>query len=80
MPKKALELIFPQHLIKEPVVYQMSKRYEVVFNIRRAKVTTKTGEMVLELEGEESALNGAMEWLKTKGVKVEPITHDAVEG
>lgn len=80
MSKKALELIFPQHLIKEPVVYQMAKRYEVVFNIRRAKVTTKTGEMVLELEGDESALNGAMEWLKGKGIKVEPVTHDAVEG
>lgn len=78
--KKQLDLIFPQNLIKEPIVYEMAKEYEIVFNIRRAKVTDKVGELVLELEGENKILDNAIEWLRKKGIRVEPVTHDSVEG
>ena len=78
--KQALDLIFPQRLIKEPVIYQMSKKYDVVFNLRRAKINEKVGEIVLELEGEKDQLSQAIDWLKTQGLKVDPITHDTVEG
>lgn len=78
--KKQLDLIFPQGLIKEPVIHQMSKQFDVVFNIRRAKVTEKVGEMVLELEGEGPDLDDAIAWLKKQNIRVEPVTHDAVEG
>jgi ABC-type methionine transport system ATPase subunit len=78
--KKQLDLIFPQNLIKEPIVHRMSKEFDIVFNIRRAKVTEKVGEMVLELEGEASALDDAIAWLKKHNIRVEPVTHDAVEG
>ena len=78
--KQALDLIFPKDLIREPIIYKMSKEVPVVFNIRRAKVTEKIGEIVLELEGSEPELKNAMTWLSKRGVKVEPITHDTVEG
>lgn len=77
--KKALSLIFPQRLIKEPVIHQMSKKFDVVFNLRRAKITDKIGEIVLELEGDADPIDKAMDWLKTQGLKVEPITHDTIE-
>jgi len=78
--KKAVYLIFPQDLIREPMVYRMSKQFDVIFNIRRAKVTDKVGEMVLELEGDDAPLEQAMTWLKKSGIRVEPVTRDAVEG
>lgn len=77
--KQALDLIFPQNLIKEPVIHRMSREFNVVFNLRRAKITDKTGEIVLELEGEEPILKKAVEWLKKQGLKVEPVTHDTLE-
>ena len=77
--KQALSLIFPRNLIKEPVIYQMSKKFDVVFNLRRAKVTDKVGEIVLELEGDDGALSKAVAWLKSQGLKIEPITHDTIE-
>ena len=77
--KQALDLIFPKNLIQEPVIYQMGKECPVVFNIRRAKVTEKVGEIVLELEGSPSDLEHALAWLKTRGIKVDPITHDTFE-
>jgi ABC-type methionine transport system ATPase subunit len=78
--KKALYLIFPQELIREPMIYRLCKECDVVFNIRRAKVTEKVGEMVLEFEGEEPTVEKAVAWLKKKGIRVEPVTRDAVEG
>lgn len=78
--KHAVDLIFPKDLIQEPVICQMVRELPVVFNIRRAKVTDKVGEIVLELEGSETEVRAAEQWLAKRGVKVEPITHDTLEG
>ena len=78
MARKQVTLIFPQHLIKEPVIYMMSKEYEIVPNIRRARVTESVGEVTLELEGSEDGLKKAVAFLEKKGVKVEPVVGDIV--
>jgi len=78
--KKQLDLYFPQRLIKQPVVHRMADKFDVAFSIRRAKVTETAGELVLELEGEQGSIDNAIAWLKKEGVRVEPVTHDAVEG
>ena len=77
--KQALDLIFPQNLIKEPIIHQMAQKFNVVFNLRRAKITEKVGQIVLELDGDASTLAKAVEWLKSQGLKVESITHDTLE-
>ena len=78
MAKKQVTLIFPQHLIKEPVIYMMAKEYEVIPNIRRARVTESIGEVTLELEGSEQGLKQAVAFLEKKGIKVEPVVGDVV--
>ena len=78
MARKQVTLIFPQHLIKEPVIYMMSKEYDVVPNIRRARVTESVGEVTLELEGSEDGLKKAVMFMEKKGVKVEPVVGDVV--
>ena len=78
MARKQVTLIFPQHLIKEPVIYMMAKEYDIVPNIRRAKVTESVGEVTLELEGSEDGLKKAVAFLEKKGVKVEPVVGDVV--
>ena len=45
--KQRLRLTFPQHLIREPVIFTMAKKYNVMPNIRRARVTRNVGEMIL---------------------------------
>jgi L-aspartate semialdehyde sulfurtransferase ferredoxin len=77
--KQAVDLIFPKNLIQEPVICQMSKEIPVIFNVRRAKVTEKIGEIVLELEGTQEELSRATDFLRRRGIKVEPITHDTFE-
>ena len=80
MVKRQLGLIYPSNLIKEPVIYQMSKSIDVIFNIRRAKVTPKVGEIVLELEAnDDKTLDQAVQFLTRKGVTVGPISGTTVE-
>lgn len=78
MPRKQVTLTFPQHLIKEPVIYMMAKEYNIIPNIRRAKVTETVGEVTLELEGGEDDMKKAVQFLEKKGIKVEPVVGDVV--
>ena len=68
-----LKLTFPQELIKEPVIFTMAKKFDIMPNIRRAKVAEAVGEVVLELEGEEKQLEEGLAYLRDRGVKVEAI-------
>ncbi len=77
--KKRVKLTFPQQLIKEPVIFTMAKQFNVMPNIRRARVTETTGEMILELEGSDEDLTRATEWLREKGVEVDLPEGDIVE-
>lgn len=79
MAKRIVKLTFPKKLIKEPLTFQMAKKFEVMPNIRRAKVTEDVGEIVLELEGKEERLDKGIEYLIKKGVIVEPVVGDIVE-
>jgi len=78
MATKRIKLTFPQDLIKEPVIFTMAKKFEVVPNIRRAKVTESVGEVVLELEGVEKKLEEGIAYLKSRGVKVDAVEGDIV--
>jgi ABC-type methionine transport system ATPase subunit len=77
--KKHVKLTFPQHLIKEPVVFTMAKRYDVMPNIRQAKVTETFGEMILELEGVDENLKKGLQSLKDQGITVELLDEDIIE-
>jgi ABC-type methionine transport system ATPase subunit len=71
---------FPRKLIKEPIIYELSHKFEVMTNIRRADVTEDRGWVVLELEGEDKEIDAGVDWVKEKGVRVDPIVGDIVEG
>lgn len=79
MSKKFVRLTFPQELIKEPIIYKVAKDYNVIPNIRRAKVTENVGEVVLELEGTDNNLEKSISYLENLGVKVESIVGDILE-
>jgi ABC-type methionine transport system ATPase subunit len=72
-------LTFPKSLIKEPVVYNVGKKFKVVTNIRTASVTEEIGIMALEITGEEEEYRKAVEYLRGIGVRVDPIEMDVIE-
>lgn len=73
MATRRLKLTFPQNLIKEPIIFTMAKKFDVMPNIRRAKVTESVGEVVLELEAAEKKLEEGIAYLREQGVTVELV-------
>ena len=51
MAVQRLRFTFPTDLIKEPVIYLIGQKFEVITNIRMADVDEHTGWVILELEG-----------------------------
>ena len=80
MTKRQVTFTFPQKLIKEPIIYNLSQQFRVVTNIRRADVSEDRGWVVLELEGEEKDIEQGIAWVTGKGVRVDPVIGDIVEG
>jgi L-aspartate semialdehyde sulfurtransferase ferredoxin len=78
MSSRRVMLKYPEHLIKDPVLFKMAKKFDVMPNIRRARVTDTVGEIVLELEGPEDELDAGIRFLEDAGVIVEPLVGDVV--
>ena len=79
MGRGRLKLIFGPDMVKEPVIYQLGKKFEIVTNIRRADVTRDQGWVLLEISGEAEELDRGVSYLESCGVKVEPAEGDLVE-
>lgn len=80
MAKRRLHLTFPDHLITEPVIYNLGQQFEVVTNIRRANIEERVGWVILELEGADDEIDKAVEYASGLGVEVSMIDGDVVEG
>ncbi len=80
MEKQRLWLMFPAKLITRPVLWELTKAYPVVTNIRQCSVTEEIGIVSLSLEGERADLKNAIAWLEEQGVKVEPVEINTIEG
>jgi len=80
MAKRQVMFTFPPQLVREPIIYNLGIQFKVVTNIRRADITEDKGWVVLELEGEEKDIEQAITWLTNKGIRVDPVIGDIVEG
>ncbi|MCA9822154.1 MAG: NIL domain-containing protein [Dehalococcoidia bacterium] len=80
MASKRVRFTFPENLIKEPLIYNLGKEFAVITNVRMADVDEHTGWVVLELEGESGEIDRSLDWARAKGVRVDPVTGDVVEG
>ena len=77
--RERVYLTFPKHLIKEPILSMLAKRFDVVFNIRGSTVTAEMALVAIELDGRRREVEKAIGWLKNKGVTVEPIGRNVIE-
>ncbi len=80
MALRRIRLTFPETLIREPIIYQMGHEFQVITNIRMADVDERVGWVILELDGTDDEIERAIQWTESKGVRVDPVTGDVVEG
>ena len=76
MARRRLNLTYPPQLIKEPVIYTVSKEYNLIPNIRKARVTDTIGEVLLEFQGEKEDLEKGIAYLTRLGITVEEIREE----
>ena len=79
MARKRIHIVYPENLVKEPVLFRMARQFDVMPNIRRAKVSDTMGEIVVELEGDEENIRQGIQYLKDAGVEVEPLEEEFLE-
>lgn len=79
MPKQRLHLTFPEQLIKDPIIWRLSRQYDIITNIRRANVEEHVGWVILEVEGTEEALEQGIAWMSEMGLQVDRLDGDVVE-
>jgi len=71
--------MYPPRLIKEPLLWKLGQKFDVVTNVRQASVTDEIGIVSLELAGDRAQIKAAIKWLEKLGVSVEPVEINVIE-
>ena len=80
MTRRKVMFTFPQELIREPILYNLSQQFRVATNIHRADIAENRGWVVVELEGKPEDIDQGIDWVISRGVRVDPVVGDAAEG
>jgi ABC-type methionine transport system ATPase subunit len=78
--KLRVYLTFDESTVREPLIWKLGKKFDVITNIRTAEVKDHMGLVGLEIDGEDDVVEAATKWLIKQGVKVAPIEQDVIEG
>jgi ABC-type methionine transport system ATPase subunit len=76
--QERVKLTFPEHLIRQPIIGRLVKEFDVMPNIRRARVEEHVGWLICEIGGDDSRVDRALEWLTDLGIQVDRLS-DVVE-
>ena len=68
-----VRMTFPEHLIKQPVIARLVREFDVMPNIRQAKIEESVGWVVCELGGNAGDIERAIQWLRDFGVEVDQL-------
>lgn len=75
-----LYLSFPEDLVEQPIIYEAANRFGVMPNILRASIEAHSGWVILDLSGDERAVDNAIAWFRERGVSVNRMEGDALRG
>ena len=77
MYSKILILRFPKAEVQKPVVCNLARDYNLLFNILNATILPrKEGIMVLELSGTKKDFKAGVRYLKSQGVRVQNASQE----
>ncbi|MDD4295280.1 MAG: 4Fe-4S binding protein [Candidatus Omnitrophica bacterium] len=77
MKKIRIVLHFPKNLVDQTIIYGLVKLYDLQVNILKAEVRpNEEGLMVVELCGEDENYQKGIDFLKSKGMKVQLLSQD----
>jgi len=68
-----LHLTFPGTLASEPILHGLATEFGLVTNIRRANIEERGGWVIVEVDGDDDRIAGAVAWLVERGLGVDRI-------
>jgi ferredoxin len=75
MYSKKIVIRYTPEAVQQPVIYDLVKQYNLVFNILKARIfPRREGVIVLELTGLKENFDNGIRYLKEMGLKVEPLS------
>ena len=77
--EKTVRLTYPQHLLNQPIIYQLIRQFDLLTNILDAQVTGEAGWLILAVRGEHELVERGLAWVTEQGVQVEIISEIAEE-
>ena len=80
MGRQRVKFTFEENLVKQPVIYELGRKFKLVTNIRRADVGEDVGWVILELDGDEEEIKSGLEWVSSMGVRVDSLGGDVIDG
>ena len=78
--ERKLWLTIDVKLIERPVLWEMSRRFNVHFDIRQTCIGNEVGVIGLLVRGPEDQVDAACKFIESVGAEVEPIEKSVVEG
>jgi len=74
---KRVVLHFPKRMVDEPILYRLTKDYDLEFNILKASITPEAeGLMVVELKGDQKHYDEGVQYLLDRGVRIQSLSQD----
>lgn len=73
--KNKIVCYFSASQSEQPIIYRLIKNYDLIINILKADINPqKEGYLVVELEGTKENYDDGVEFIKSLGVLVEPLS------
>jgi ABC-type methionine transport system ATPase subunit len=69
--EQKVRLIYPKHLLDQPLIYQLIRQFDLLTNILEARVSAEEGWLVLAVRGERERVEQGLRWMTEQGVQVE---------
>lgn len=68
--RKRYRLTYPIGLLDRPILHTLIRRFDILTNIRSAKVSDSEGWLIVDLEGEEAEVQAGLAWAELQGLQV----------
>ena len=68
--ERKVHLTYPPHLVDQPLIYELIKKFDVVVNILEANVTLQEGWLLVAVQGEEQVVKQGLKWMSAQGIEV----------
>ncbi len=77
MPVASVEINATQETVDQPIIWRLGKLFNVVTNLRRARVSEDYGHVALDIEGSTAEVAHAVDYLRALGLTEGGVEPDA---